>query len=90
MEVGALVLLSFYRKSLPRNLGLLTRTVAPSGHSRGLLGVLFPEVHHQFLGFLHVQVETVVLAPGAQAAHLAPVDGLVVVDEIHWSCHPLT
>lgn len=43
-----------------------------------------PEVHNNLLCLLHIQVEIVVLAPHGQAAHLTPVDCLiVVVDETH-------
>lgn len=52
-----------------------------------------PKVHHNLLGLLHIQVETVVLAPPGQEAHLTPADCLsivavviVVVGETHHRC----
>ncbi len=52
----------------------------PTDHKRGVGRLLsLPEVHDQLFSFVHIQRETVILAPWCESLHLIQVCGLIIV-----------
>ena len=51
----------------------------PVDVDRGVLPLLFPEVHNHLLCFVDVECEVIFLTPPSEGPHLLPVGRLVVV-----------
>ena len=58
----------------------------PINVDRGVLPLLFPEVHNQLLCFVDVECEVIFLTPHSEGPHLLPVGRLVVVGNQAYHC----
>ena len=53
---------------------------------RGVLPLLFPEVHDHLLCFVDIELEVIFLTPHSEGPHLLPVGRLVVVGNQAYHC----
>ena len=53
---------------------------------KGVLPLLFPEVHDHLLCFVDVECEVIFLTPHSEGPHLLPVGRLVVVGNQAYHC----
>jgi hypothetical protein len=58
----------------------------PVNVDRGLLPLLFPEVHDQLLCFVDIEYEVIFLTPHSEGIHLLPVGRLVIVGNQAYHC----
>ena len=53
---------------------------------RGVLPLLFPEVHDQLLYFVDIEREVIILEPHSQGPHVLPVGCLVIIGNQAYYC----
>ena len=58
----------------------------PIAVDRGVLPLLFPEVHDHLLCFVDVECEVIFLTPHSEGLHLLPVGRLVVIGNQAYHC----
>nr|AAM55226.1 CA protein [Schistosoma japonicum] len=71
---------------MPRNLTFYPLHYCPVDVDRGVLPLLFPEVHNHLLCFVDVECEVIFLTPHSEGPHLLPVGRLVVVGNQAYHC----
>ena len=58
----------------------------PVDVDRGVLPLLFPQVHNHLLSFVDVECEVIFLTPHSEGPHLLPVGRLIVIGNQAYHC----